>query len=92
MRDFPRSSKLCLGIAAIRHLTYLATITRQAGVLAPGGEELLDPLLLPELLDPPDELDREAGLPRERFGVGPHLLAERLSPPGVVEEPDVPGP
>ncbi len=63
----------------------------QAGVLAPGGEELLDPLLLPEILGAPHELDREAGLLGEPLGLDPNLVPERLGPAGVVEEPDLLG-
>jgi hypothetical protein len=57
----------------------------QAWVLPTLGEDLLDPRLLTEIAVAADELDLQAGLGRQPFGVLAQFLTQRLGSVGVVD-------
>lgn len=60
----------------------------QPGLGAPLGEDRLDAALFAERLVTADVLHGDAGLAGQALGVGSQLLAKRLGPARVVEQPD----
>ena len=60
----------------------------QAGVVSTRGEDCLDPVLLAKRLVAADQLDGNAGLARQMFGVCPQRLVQGLRALGVVKQAD----
>ena len=61
----------------------------QAGVIAPFGDDGLDPGFLAKGLVAADELDLNAGLDGKLLSMVAQLIPQGLGPSGVIEQPDL---